>query len=97
MARVCGIRQDGDTCEAANNLAQQLQVPAGQVRRQKTDAGDVPARPTQAPNESAPHQIIADPNDRHGLGGIFRGLGGRRAVGHDGIDSQFNQFGGELR
>jgi hypothetical protein len=30
------------------------------------------------------------------LGGIFRGLHCRRALGHDGIDSQSHQFRGEL-
>jgi DNA invertase Pin-like site-specific DNA recombinase len=70
---------------------------AGQVHRQKTDASDVSARPTQAPNESAPHPVVTEPDDRHGLRGTFRGLGGRRAVGHDGINSQSQRFRREFR
>src|SRR4029077_18897500 len=96
MALVCGIQQDGNACETDDHLAQQLEAPAGQVRRQKTHAGDVPAWPAEARNETARQRIVTEPDDRDGLGGIFRGLHCRRALGHDGIDSQSHQFRGEL-
>jgi hypothetical protein len=74
-----------------------LEALAGQVRRQKTDAGDVPAWPAEARNETARQWIITDPDDRDGLGGILRGLHCRSAVGHDGINAQSHQLRRELR
>ncbi len=96
VARRRRVRQNGHAGEAGNDLGQELQPSAGQ-RPQKTHAGDIPARPVEARNETARNGIIAQRHDWHGPRRIFHCLGCRCAVGQNDVHVRLNQLAGEFR
>jgi hypothetical protein len=71
---VTGVEQNGHSRCAWNNLLQDLQSLAGQLRPDVCDARDVPARSRQASNEPRAHRVCdRDHDDWRRRGGGLRG------------------------
>ena len=96
MKRIGRIEEKGDVREVGNDLPEQLQPFAFEVRRDRAQSGDIAAGPRQARHDAGADRIAdRDHDHRDRRRRLLDGEGGGRARGHDHIHFRGEQFGDE--
>src|SRR5262249_62178905 len=81
-----------------DDLLEQLESLAAQVRRDNAEPGGIPARSRKAVHQTRSDRIADDRHDdRYRSGCALESLGGRRAARDQDVDIAPREVGGELR